>query len=246
MQVLQNKLLKVLLAKNYKYSTNKLHNDLKLIKVKDIAKLEASTFIHNYFNNKLPPVFNNYFTLITEIHDRVTRRSEKDIYFKTYKTNIGISSMKSIGAKNWNELSNSYKDIKNMKTFRKSLIKDILFYPTDDVNWYHCTGNEQPVEYSIYLFTFSSLLGIRNKISYTLETMLSQIPKIFYFMCHFRYRVLSAIDRLSIRILYNYTHILWFIRDLYLFIYILIISYILKSCYIQIWISIYHLFHLLD
>ena len=134
LQVLQNKLLKVLLAKNYKYSTNKLHNDLKLIKVKDIAKLEASTFIHNYFNNKLPPVFNNYFTLITEIHDRVTRRSEKDIYFKTYKTNIGISSMKSIGAKNWNELSNSYKDIKNMKTFRKSLIKDILFYPTDDVN----------------------------------------------------------------------------------------------------------------
>ena len=154
--------------------------------------------------------------------------------------------MKSIGAKNWNELSNSYKDIKNMKTFRKSLIEDILFYPTDDVNWYHCTGNEQRVEYSIYLFTFSSLLGIRNKISYTLETMLSQIPKIFYFMCHFRYRVLSAIDRLSIRILYNYTHILWFIRDLYLFIYILIISYILKSCYIQIWISIYHLFHLLD
>ena len=123
---------------------------------------------------------------------------------------------------------------------------NILFYPTDDVNWYHCTGNEQRVEYSIYLFTFSSLLGIRNKISYTLETMLSQIPKIFYFMCHFRFRVLSAIDRLSIRILYNYTHILWFIRDLYLFIYILIISYILKSCYIQIWISIYHLFHLLD
>ena len=78
LQVLQNKLLKVLLAKNYKYSTNKLHNELKLIKVKDIAKLEASTFIHNYFNNKLPPIFNNYSTLITEIHERVTRRSEKE------------------------------------------------------------------------------------------------------------------------------------------------------------------------
>ena len=67
-----------------------------------------------------------------------------------------------------------------MKTFRKSLIEDILFYPTDDINWYHCTGNEQPVEYSIYLFTLSSLLGFKNKISCTMESMLSKIPKKFY------------------------------------------------------------------
>ena len=128
MQVLQNKLLKVLLAKNYRYSTNKLHNELEIIKVEDIAKLDAVTFIHNYFNNKLPPIFNNYFTLIRDIHSINTRSSEQDIYFKTYTTKIGISSMKSIGAKTWNELSNSNKLIKNVKTFRKTIVN--FFFTT--------------------------------------------------------------------------------------------------------------------
>ena len=129
MQVLQNKLLKVLQAKNYRYSTNRLHNELEIIKVEDIAKLDAVTFIHNYFNNKLPPIFNNYFTLVRDTHNLNTRSSDQDIYFDTYKTNIGISSMKSIGAKTWNELSNSNKLIKNVKTFRKAITKSILYYP---------------------------------------------------------------------------------------------------------------------
>ena len=129
MQVLQNKLLKVLQAQNDRYSTNRLHNELEIIKVEDIAKLDAVTFIHNYFNNKLPPIFNNYFTLVRDTHNLNTRSSDQDFYFDTYKTNIGISSMKSIGAKTWNELSNSNKLIKNVKTFRKAITKSILYYP---------------------------------------------------------------------------------------------------------------------
>ena len=129
MQVLQNKLLKVLLAKNYRYSTNRLHNELEIIKVEDIAKLDAVTFIHNYFNNKLPPIFNNYFTLVKDVHSKNTRSSDQDIYFKPYTTKIGISSMKSKGAKTWNELSNGNKLIKNVKTFRKAIVKNILDYP---------------------------------------------------------------------------------------------------------------------
>ena len=129
MQVFQNKLLKVLLAKSYRYSTNILHNSLEIIKVKDIAKLDALTFIHNYFNEKLPIVFSNYFTLVSEIHNRNTRRSERDIYIKTYTTNTGISTIKSIGAKTWNETDDNIRHIKNTKSFRKSIVKSILFYP---------------------------------------------------------------------------------------------------------------------
>lgn len=131
LQILQNKLLKVLLAKGYRYSTNKLHNELDIIKVKDIAKVDSLTFIHNYFNNKLPLVFNNYFTLVRDIHNRNTRRSERNIYIETYKTDTGKSSMKSIGASNWNALKNSTKDIKNLKTFKKSVIKEIVYYPPE-------------------------------------------------------------------------------------------------------------------
>ena len=34
--VLQNKLLKVLTCKNYRYSTNQLHNDFKILRISDI------------------------------------------------------------------------------------------------------------------------------------------------------------------------------------------------------------------
>ena len=132
-QVLQNKLLKVLLAKNYRYSTNLLHNELEILKVVDIAKLDVLTFIHNYFNNKLPPIFNNYFRLVSEIHDKNTRRSNREIFIKTYTTNAGISMMKSIGAKIWNETIDSTKYIKNVKSFRKTIVKNILDY-SDSTN----------------------------------------------------------------------------------------------------------------
>ena len=128
MQVLQNKLLKVLLSKNYRYSTNQLHNELKILKVRDIAKLDALTFIHSYFNNKLPMIFNNYFQLVSEIHNRNTRRSEREIYIQTYKTETGISMIKGIGARLWNETDNNTKYIKNVKAFRKAIISDILDY----------------------------------------------------------------------------------------------------------------------
>ena len=128
MQVLQNKLLKVLLAKNYRYSTNQLHNELKILKVRDIAKLDALTFIHSYFNNKLPMIFNNYFQLVSEIHNRNTRRSEREIYIQTYKTETGISMIKGIGARLWNETDNNTKYIKNVKAFRKTIINDTLDY----------------------------------------------------------------------------------------------------------------------
>ena len=53
-QTLQNKLLKVLLSRNYRHSTNILHNELEILKVNDIAKVDSLAFIHNYFNDKLP------------------------------------------------------------------------------------------------------------------------------------------------------------------------------------------------
>ena len=40
-QILQNKLLKVLYMKNYRFSTNKLHHDLSILKFEDMIKQET-------------------------------------------------------------------------------------------------------------------------------------------------------------------------------------------------------------
>ena len=53
-QVIQSKLLKVLTNKRIRHSTNKLHNELSILKVEDIIKQEILIFVHNYRNNKLP------------------------------------------------------------------------------------------------------------------------------------------------------------------------------------------------
>ena len=55
-QTLQNQLLKVLSSKNYRFSTDSLHNEFDLLKIKDIVKQEVITFVHNFFSKSLPPV----------------------------------------------------------------------------------------------------------------------------------------------------------------------------------------------
>ena len=60
-QILQNKLLKVLSNRKYRYSTSKLYNELDILKFKDIVNQEIITFVFNYIKGNLPDVFENYF-----------------------------------------------------------------------------------------------------------------------------------------------------------------------------------------
>ena len=61
-QTLQNKLLKVLYYKNYRYSTNNLHNELSILKFNDLINQETLSFVYKYVHGKLPSIFNNYFS----------------------------------------------------------------------------------------------------------------------------------------------------------------------------------------
>ena len=90
-QTLQNKLLKVLLAKRYRYSTNALHNELNILKISDIAKVNSLTFVHNYFHGKLPKIFHNYFTVFREVHKINTRGADNHFRIDIYNTNIKYS-----------------------------------------------------------------------------------------------------------------------------------------------------------
>ena len=113
--------LRYLLKKPYRYSTNQLHTELKLIKVEDIFKQELLSFVFNFYTSKLPPVFNNYFTPFSNIHDIGTRNRNTSFVIPHHNNNFGSSSLKVKGACMWNKLSNESKSIKNIKTFRKAL-----------------------------------------------------------------------------------------------------------------------------
>ena len=66
-QTLQNRLLKVISGKDYRFSTDELHDEFDLLLIKDIANQEILAFVHNYFSNSLPPVFNGYFETLASI-----------------------------------------------------------------------------------------------------------------------------------------------------------------------------------
>ena len=117
-QTLQNQLLKVLLKKEYRYSTNELHKSLDILKVNDIAEQEIATFVHKYFLNKLPPVFNDYFKTLAQQHQRNTRNGHYLLSILSHKTDIPSSSMRISGAKVWNNLNINLKNIPTVKNFR--------------------------------------------------------------------------------------------------------------------------------
>merc|ERR1711888_484446 len=101
-QTLQNQLLKVLLGKKFRFPTDDLLHELKILKLKDITNQEILTFVHNYFSN---------------FSDRITRNSFTTIKIDVHKTDIAARSLKNSGAKKWNNLSNDLKCIPKVKKF---------------------------------------------------------------------------------------------------------------------------------
>ena len=127
-QILQNKLLKVLLEMKWRTPTNELHNRLDILQVKDLFHQEISTFVYNYFQGNLPDGFTGYYQTLN--HSIGTRGNHNLIVIPRCKTELGKKTVKVLGSKIWNGLSKEIKDIRNPKAFRKAIKNGILKYPT--------------------------------------------------------------------------------------------------------------------
>ena len=118
-QRLQNKLLKVLMKKNYRYPTNKLHNELNILKVEDLVDQEILTFVCNFKNDKLPNIFSNYFKFRSDQQQTQTRNIENHLITPSSRTNYGEQTVKVRGTLLWNALPASLTELANTKSFRK-------------------------------------------------------------------------------------------------------------------------------
>ena len=84
----------------------------------DITKQEVLTFVFNYFSEKLPSVFDNYYETFSNIHSINTRNANHLIRKIRRKTDIGANSIKIKGSDLWNNLNNDIKASLNTKQFR--------------------------------------------------------------------------------------------------------------------------------
>ena len=122
-QTLQNRLLKVLLYKNFYFSTNKLHNELSILKFNDLISQESLSFVYNYIQGKLPSVFNNYFTHRHEVSEMIEENRKRRFIYPSFKTDIGKSTIRYVGSKLFNEKAPLLQLNVTMKTFRNH-VKD--------------------------------------------------------------------------------------------------------------------------
>jgi len=78
-----------------------------------------------YYNEKLPPAFNNYFTLNYNVHNYNTRKSN-ELHLQSLQTTFGKKIIKFKASQLWNQLPNEIKEIKSQNLF-KSKLKNYLY-----------------------------------------------------------------------------------------------------------------------
>ena len=107
--------------------TGPLFKESGLLKLYDKISLENCIFINNSLNSRLPSVFHNWFTLISESHEHNTRLSEvgclKTPHYNT-KT-YGRYSVIVNAVYNWNFYQKLYKETL-LHTLKKTALKKIL------------------------------------------------------------------------------------------------------------------------
>ena len=103
LQTAQNKILKTLCKKKRRYPTDKLHNELNILKCEDIHKLFVGIFVYKQQNNLLPTIFSNYFHARNNIHNIQTRNSER-LFVPRCRLKTCQKSIKFAGVKIWNSI----------------------------------------------------------------------------------------------------------------------------------------------
>ena len=114
--------------KGYMYSSNKIHNDLDLLKINDICESEVLSFVYNCVNKNVPDALGNYFTIMGDTHSFNTRNKNYLLRDPCLKTKIGRSSVKQKGVQLWNKLDKSLKLSECSKVFSKKLKDTLLSY----------------------------------------------------------------------------------------------------------------------
>ena len=99
-----------------------------IIKLEDKILTENMIFINKLLNILLPPVFKNWFTFCSDVHNYQTVSSTSDKIFKqSYRTDSFGKNSITIGAINkWNKTQYQFRNM-SLKTYSPSKIKSLLF-----------------------------------------------------------------------------------------------------------------------
>ena len=124
LQVLQNKMTKILCKRDYRSSSSELLKEKNILNCKNIHRLFINIFVYKQKNGLLPGIFNDYFTSVNEIHQHGTRFNT-NLSLPNLSTAYGQKSIKYEGAKIWNNTPPSIQGSQTLYSFKR-LFKSLL------------------------------------------------------------------------------------------------------------------------
>ena len=126
-QVVCNKLLKILMTKDRRYPTNKLYKECKMLKIDDFRKFLAVRFVHRsvYPNHDTPEQLKNYFNLNSNVTNRDLRDNLK-IRVPLVRSALGQSCIHWYGGHFWNSLDIDIRSECDLCPFKNKVKKYIM------------------------------------------------------------------------------------------------------------------------
>ena len=106
------KAVRIITFSHFQSHTSPIFKKLNLLKLPDIVKLHTILFMHQYYNDRLPKAFNDFFSLVKHKHRYNTRLASKITYtLPLIRTNHGLHILRFYGPKLWNSLDEELKTL---------------------------------------------------------------------------------------------------------------------------------------
>ena len=122
-QILQNKLMKMLLRIDRLTPTEALHRKLNILKVRDIYECNLLSFVNDILIRRCPEVFTDYFVLKQNAYDL---RTKGQLVVPSARIMFGDRQVKIKGAQLWNRLPKDLLNKRLNKSFKNSYTKYVI------------------------------------------------------------------------------------------------------------------------
>ena len=99
--ILQKRAVRAIAKIKYRESTENVFNELNILKVEELNKLEISLLMYKFYNNQLPKNLSDIFSANYQIHSYGTRHAD-DCHLPRKSTTLGQYSLAFQGPKTWN------------------------------------------------------------------------------------------------------------------------------------------------
>jgi hypothetical protein len=124
--LLQKRVVRIITFSRCDEHTSPLFKNLGLLKLFDIIKLSNLLFMHDFYTNRLPTVFNDFFFFVSDKHKYSTRLATTISYcIPIVRTNYGKFSVRWQGPYIWKDIDDSLK-ILTKSVFKKKLKSNLL------------------------------------------------------------------------------------------------------------------------